>query len=93
MYQLKVVTPEEVVFDDEVISLIAPGALGYLGILSNHAPLISTLVTGFLIITDKNKDKHYYEVSGGFLEVDHNQAYLLADSIHPTAPVNMGGGL
>lgn len=93
MYHLQVLTPEEVIFDDQVISLIAPGALGYLGVLTNHAPLITTLKTGILIITDKNKEKHFYEVSGGFLEVNHNEVSLLVDAIQPAAAVNMGGGI
>lgn len=91
MYYLKVLTPEEVIFDDEVTAIIAPGALGYLGVLSNHAPLISTLKSGYLIITDKDKQKHYFEISGGFLEVSKNKAFLLADTIHKTTPVNMDG--
>lgn len=93
MYHLQVLTPEEIIFDDQVISLIAPGALGYLGVLTNHAPLITTLKTGILIITDKNKEKHFYEVSGGFLEVNHNEVSLLVDAIQPAAAVNMGGGI
>lgn len=93
MYHLKVLTPEEIIFDDEVLALIAPGSLGYLGVLTNHAPLMTTLKTGFLIITDKNKIKHFYKVSRGFLEVNRNQVYLLVDTIETSAPVNMGGGI
>jgi len=93
MYHLKVLTPEEVIFEGEVSALIAPGSMGYLGVLSNHAPLVTSLKKGFLIITDKNKAKHYYEVSGGFLEVSHNEAFLLADSVQESAPVNIGGGI
>jgi F-type H+-transporting ATPase subunit epsilon len=93
MYQLQVLTPEEIIFDDQVVSLIAPGALGYLGILTNHAPLITTLKTGTLIITDKNKQKHFFEVSGGFLEVNRNKASLLVDTIKPASAIEMGGGI
>lgn len=93
MYHLKVLTPEEIIFDDEVVAIIAPGTLGYLGVLTNHAPLMTTLKTGHLIITDKDKKKHFYEISHGFLEVNHNQVFLLVDSIEKSAPVNMGGGI
>jgi F-type H+-transporting ATPase subunit epsilon len=93
MYHLKVLTPEDMVFNDDIIALIAPGSTGYLGILTDHAPLITTLKTGVLTITDKNHTKHFYEISGGFLEVRHNEAYLLVDTIQTTAPVNMGGGI
>lgn len=93
MFHLKVLSPEEIIYDEEVIAIIAPGSRGYLGVLTNHAPLITTLKKGVLIITDKNKKKHFYEVSGGFLKVMKNQAFLLVDSIQTTSPVNMGGGI
>ncbi len=93
MYHLKVLTPEKIIFDDEVLSIIAPGSMGYLGVLTNHAPLMTTLKTGNLIVTDKNKIKHFYKVSRGFLEVNRNQVFLLVDSIETAAPVNMGGGI
>lgn len=93
MYHLQIVTPEEIFFDDQVIALIAPGIEGYLGILTNHAALITALKTGVLIITDQNKKKIFYEVSGGFLEVCHNEAFLLVDTIQPTSAHYIGGGI
>ena len=93
MYHLQVLTPEEIVFDQEIVSLIAPGESGYLGVLSNHAPLISLLKEGHLIITDAHQQKHYYQIEGGFLEVSHNQASILIESIKSTGPVQMGGAV
>lgn len=93
MFHLKVLTPEEIVFDDDVLSIIAPGSEGYLGVLTDHAPLIATLKLGTLIITDKNKNKYYYRVTEGFLQVIKNQVYVLVDKAETTSPVNMGGGI
>lgn len=93
MYHLQVLTPEEIIFEDDVTALIAPGEMGYLGILTDHASLITTLKMGTLIITDQSQKKHFYKVTGGFLEVDHNQVVILVDIIFPTEPVNMGGGI
>jgi len=87
MYHLQVLTPEEIIFDDDIISVIATGFLGYLGILTHHAPLITTLKNGTLVITDKNNNKHFYQVSGGFLEVKHNKLSLLVDAIQSTTGV------
>ena len=92
MYYLQVFTPEEVVFDDYVIALIAPGASGYLGILTDHAPLMTTLKPGTLIITDKTNTKLFYHVSEGFLEVKDNKASILIDTIQPTQAIKMSGG-
>lgn len=91
MYQLVVLTPNEIVYDDEVVALIAPGSLGYLGILTGHAPLITTLKPGIFVITSKHKEKHFYRVSGGFLEVKNSKAVLLADSIQATSAVEITG--
>lgn len=93
VYFLKVVTPEEIVFEGEVNALIAPGALGYLGILTDHAPLITTLQPGILVITEAQQQKRYYQVSRGFLEVDHNEAAVLVETIETTAPVDLGHGV
>lgn len=95
MYHLQVVNPEQIIFDDEVIALIAPGANGYLGVLTGHAPLLVSLKAGILIITDKYNKKSYYKVSTGFLEVNHNKASIIVETIQPTAPVNIGiqGGI
>jgi F-type H+-transporting ATPase subunit epsilon len=68
-------------YDNEVLSLSVPGIDGYLEILPHHAPLITSLQPGKVLIIDMNYDRITYEVTGGFLEVSHNQATLLADTL------------
>jgi F-type H+-transporting ATPase subunit epsilon len=89
MYHLFLATPEKVIFDDKVISLIAPGGDGYLEILTNHASILTTLTAGKLEVTDKDKKKWIWAVSGGFLEVIHNQAVLLADAIELPSEIDI----
>lgn len=81
MFKLSIVTPEKIFKELEVNSIIAPGSEGYLGVLTNHAPLITTLVPGKLTAKDKNNQEKNYAISGGFLEVYKNQVTILADSI------------
>ena len=81
MFKLSVVTPEKVVFEQEVRSIIAPGSEGYLGVLSNHAPLITALIPGKLSVEDSAGNESIYSLSGGFLEVSKNIAVVLADAI------------
>jgi F-type H+-transporting ATPase subunit epsilon len=81
MYLLTIVTPEKIFYEDEVTSLIAPGSEGYLGVLTNHAPLITGLVPGKLTVKDESNQEVHLAVSGGFMEVFKNQVTILADSI------------
>ncbi|MCP4631817.1 MAG: ATP synthase F1 subunit epsilon [candidate division Zixibacteria bacterium] len=89
MFTLSIVTQEKVLFDQEVASVIAPGSEGYLGILTNHAPLITALVPGQLTVKDSNNNETYYAVSGGFLEVSGNVATILADTVEPTQEIDI----
>ena len=80
MFQLSIVTPEKVIFEGEVVSLLVPGMEGYLGILSNHAPLITALQPGRIEFQDDRDKIQVFSVSGGFVEVSGNRATLLADT-------------
>lgn len=80
-YHFFLATPEKVIFDSQVYSLIAPGEEGYFEVLPNHAPLITTLKPGRLEVVDQEKKKWVWAVSGGFFEVVKNEAALLADAV------------
>ena len=76
---LEIVTAERLVYSDEVNVVIAPGIMGQLGILPNHAPLMTMLEPGELCIR-KNGEETYIAISGGFLEVLQNRVVILADT-------------
>ncbi len=89
MFTLSVVTPEKVVFEQGARSIVAPGSEGYLGILTDHAPLITALIPGRLSVTDADNKTLEYAVSGGFLEVSGNVTTILADAIEPIDKINI----
>ena len=89
MFKLSAVTPEKTVFEKDVRSIVAPGSEGYLGILSNHAPLITALKPGILTVRDHKGNEAFYSVSGGFLEVSANVATILADAIESAEDIDI----
>lgn len=77
---VEVVTGERVVYSEtDVDMVVAPGADGSLGILPNHAPLITTLATGELRVK-KGASEESLVVFGGFMEVTPTQVVVLADT-------------
>jgi F-type H+-transporting ATPase subunit epsilon len=78
MLKLEIVTPEKKVLDEPVDSVTVPTATGEIGILPNHAPLISALRSGILSYTSKGATDRLV-ISGGFVEVSHDQVAILTD--------------
>ena len=78
---LKIVTPNEVPFEGPVVSVVAPAARGYMGILRNHAPFITTVSKGKLTYRDEQGKTGSFQVEGGFVEVRKNRILVLTDKI------------
>jgi F-type H+-transporting ATPase subunit epsilon len=80
--QVRVVSLEGSLYEGEAGFLVAQGALGELGILPGHAPLLTTLQPGPLVVKDVvgGPDRELMVVSGGFLEVLPDRVTVLADA-------------
>ena len=78
MLNLEIVTPEKKVFDDSVDAVSVPTTNGEIGVLPNHAPLISTLKPGILTISNRGTTERM-AIAGGFVEVSTNKVSILAD--------------
>jgi F-type H+-transporting ATPase subunit epsilon len=76
----EVVTVERLVFDGDVDVVVAPGSEGQLAILPGHAPLMTALTIGELVLRRANADDVIMAISGGFMEVGPHHAIILADS-------------
>jgi F-type H+-transporting ATPase subunit epsilon len=76
----EVVTAERTVFEDDVSMVVAPGIEGQLGILPHHAPLMTALTWGELIIHREGQEDEFIAIGGGFMEVGPDHVTILADS-------------
>lgn len=80
-YRFKVLSPKARILDENVVSVVAPGEAGYLGVLANHAPLISTMKEGEVKVKLAGGGERRFRIGGGILRVSHNSAVLLAESV------------
>jgi F-type H+-transporting ATPase subunit epsilon len=76
--KIDIVTAERVVYSAEADAVIAPGMEGQLGILPHHAPLMTTLQAGELVVR-RGSEEDSMAISGGFLEVRPDRVIVLAD--------------
>ncbi|MCR4316393.1 MAG: ATP synthase F1 subunit epsilon [Planctomycetes bacterium] len=76
--RLTIITPEEVVFDDSVDSVVATSETGEVGFLKGHAPFIGALGYGELRATKAGKIERFF-IGGGFVEVIKNVVTVLSD--------------
>lgn len=77
---LEILTPDKKVFEGEVNSVTVPGTMGSFQILNDHAPIISTLEDGQVIVKGSGNDTTF-SIKGGVVEVLNNKIIVLAESI------------
>ena len=85
---LEIVTPERRVYSDTVDSVQVPGAEGELGVLPNHAPLVSTLGVGELRFR-KDGVEESFAVVGGFLQVRPDKVVVLAETADMASEIDL----
>ncbi len=86
--KIDIVTAERTVYTDEVDIVIAPGVEGQLGILPHHAPLMTILQAGELVVRKGNQEESL-AISGGFLEVRPDRVIVLADSAERAEEIDL----
>jgi F-type H+-transporting ATPase subunit epsilon len=86
--QLEIVTPERLVYQDEVESVNVPGVEGELGILPHHAPLVSTLGYGELRIR-KGGAEESFAIVGGFVQVRPDKVVVMAETADLASEIDL----
>jgi F-type H+-transporting ATPase subunit epsilon len=87
--KLDIVTAERMVYSEEVDEIIAPGIDGELGILPQHAPLMTMLKPGELLVKQAGAADVLLAVSGGFLEVRPDHVIVLADTAERAEEIDL----
>ena len=86
--RLEVVTAERLVYSEDVNMVVAPGGEGQLGILPHHAPLLTMLQPGELLVR-KDGEETAMAISGGFLEVRPDKVIVLADAAERSEEIDI----
>ncbi|MHB0938072.1 MAG: ATP synthase F1 subunit epsilon [Armatimonadota bacterium] len=79
-FDIEVVAVDHKVYTGQAVSVTIPGADGYFGILSGHAPLIASLGVGVITIAPPTGQPVVLAVSGGFAEVVDDHVTILAET-------------
>lgn len=86
----EVVTPERIIYTNEVEMVIAPTIDGEVGILPLHAPLVSVLRPGEVRVKwNDQKDVEWFAVSGGYIQVHEDKVIILADQAIPVSQIDV----
>jgi F-type H+-transporting ATPase subunit epsilon len=84
----RIITPERMIFDDEADIVVARIADGEIGVLVDHAPVVSTVEFGEVRITEGD-EKHIYATSDGFFKVSENLVQILVEEAIPAGEIDV----
>ena len=78
----EIVTPESILYTNEVRMVVATTAEGEIGILPLHAPIVTTLAPGEVRLRfgDSSADWEFFSINGGYLQVHEDKVIVLADA-------------
>ncbi|MEY5068864.1 MAG: hypothetical protein RLZ47_726 [Bacteroidota bacterium] len=79
--KLEIYTPDQTVFEGDINSVTVPGTAGAFEVLKDHAPIISTLESGKVIVRTSDNQANTFHIKGGVVEVIQNKVIVLADGL------------
>ena len=85
---LEIVTPQGLVFSEEIDEVTATGSEGEFGVLPGHVPFVTTLKIGMLTCKTGNDMKIFF-VNGGYAEVGSDKVMILADSAEKSDEIDV----
>lgn len=79
LFDFKLITPEETIYEGKAHEVLLPTTLGEIGILADHEPLVAIMEPGEIKIKTEKEEIHLASL-GGFIEINDNLVKVLSDS-------------
>ncbi len=79
LMKLEIITPNGVIFDDDVKQVTLPGSEGEFGVLPRHATLVSLLDTGVIVIEKADGSELAVAINSGYVKVDEEKTTCIVD--------------
>ena len=84
----KLITPEKIVFEDDIEALYAQGTRGSFGILPNHIPFMSTLAVDTAKVV-RNGEEIIFSIIGGAFQFKNNEAIILTEAAEQGSDIDI----
>jgi F-type H+-transporting ATPase subunit epsilon len=82
-FRFELVSPERLLVSEDVRSVVGPGSEGEMTVMPRHAPVITTMRPGIVVVEAVGGEKNRYVVYGGFADITPESCTLLAEfSVH-----------
>ena len=88
-FKVEIVTPEKVIYADEVEMVVVPGEVGEFGVMASHIPIVSSIKAGFISLYEKGQVKDRLFVADGFVEVTDSGTVVLVDRAYAALNVKI----
>ena len=85
----EIVTPERIVYTNEVRMVVAPTIDGEIGILPLHAPLVSALDPGEIRVMHSGDKVEWFAIAGGYIQVHEDKVIILADQAEAASQIDV----
>ncbi|WP_345115845.1 ATP synthase F1 subunit epsilon [Bartonella jaculi] len=79
-FLFELVSPEKLVFSEQVVSVVLPSASGALTVMANHAPVLASIVLGSVRVLTSSEEK-LFAVCGGVADITSSGCSLLAERV------------
>jgi len=88
-FELEILTPEEIIFKAEVVRIRVPGSEGYFGIMTGHAPFVTSLKPGELKVDLADGSAKYFATSSGIVEVLQKTTKILVETAEDAKEIDV----